>query len=81
MYQEEILKAIKEQTEAIDRQTQAIKKQTQAFEQFAENFVHIFGPGIEKEWVKIEDMTPEQREENRKRIFAELNAALASKRK
>ncbi len=81
MYQEEILKAIKEQTEAIDRQTQAIKKQTQAFEQFAKNFERIFESGTEEEVVKIENLTPEQREENRKRILAELNAALASKRK
>ena len=65
MYQEEILKAIKEQTEAIDRQTQAIKKQTQAFEQFAKNFERIFESGTEEEVVKIENLTPEQREENR----------------
>ena len=74
MYQEEILRAIQEQTAAINRQTEVIEKQTQSFERYARNFERVFGSGIEKEAAKIAAMTAEQRKEHNKRILAEAKA-------
>jgi hypothetical protein len=74
MDQEELLKAIREQTEAIDRQTATI-------ERLARYFERVFGSGIEMETAKTVDMTPEQRKENAKRVLAELNAAQKLSRK
>ncbi len=81
MYQEEILKAIKEQTRVIERLIEAVEKQTQSLEWCALNIQQVLGPGVEKEAPEITDMTDEEFEEYNKQLLAELDAAQRAKRK
>ncbi|HET6421155.1 MAG TPA: hypothetical protein VFG19_13420 [Geobacteraceae bacterium] len=81
MYQEEILKAIREQTRAIERLIEAVEKQTQSLEWLALNFQQVLETGREKETPEIADMTDDEFEEYNKRLLAELDAAQRAKRK
>ncbi len=81
MYQEEILKAIKEQTRAIERLIEAVERQSQSLEWCALNFQQELGTGMEKKTPEISDMTDEEFEEYNKRLLAELDASQRAKRK
>ncbi len=81
MYQEEIMKAIKEQTRAIERLIEAVERQTQSLEWFALNFQQVLGAGMEKETPDISDMSDEEFEEYNKRLLAEIDAAQRANRK
>jgi len=77
MYQEEILKAIKEQTGAIESLIEAVERQTQSLEWLALNFQHVPETGMEKEAPKIADMTHEERKELIRQLLTESKAQRA----
>ncbi len=81
MYQEEILKAIKEQTRAIERLIEAVEKQTQSLEWLTINFQQAPETGQEKETPEIAHMTDEERKTQIHQLLAEIAAAQRAKRK
>ncbi len=81
MYQEEILKAIKEQTKAIERLIEAVKEQTQSLEWFTINFAQAYGADLQNMTPMTANMTNEERKERIHQLLAEINAAQRAKRK
>ncbi len=81
MYQEEILKAIKEQTRAIERLIEAVERQSQSLEWYALNFGQAYGTDLEKAAPKTADIKDEDLKERDKQLWAEIDAEQRAKRK
>jgi len=81
MNQEEILKAIKEQTRAIERLIEAVERQSLCLEWYALQLRQVLGTDLEKVAPTTADMTDEEHKEQIKKLFAEIEAAERAKRK
>ena len=83
MYQEEILKAIKEQTSAMNRQTDVIEKLIGSFERLSQNAV-LAVPAAGRRPIERgipANRTPAQIKADNKRILAEAKEKMKCKQK